>query len=232
MQDLDKFIIKTEDYNPDIYKSANMIINHYWLTGFTVSLVNIIAHFNNICISADSGSITLNNQTYTSEVKYLKKDRTLTVKESTFGDVSRRPNVYVIPMIIPEKDTTEERLVVYLGNVQKMADRRSSVPSTMDSSTGKNKNTDRTYSFDSYKLNECIIGALVMKNLSQDILNGFVQFYNTISRMYKFYYKETKDNPEKKDEALDMLYKKIIQIIDQYNKFVDGIFKEPIRKVA
>ena len=86
MQDLDKFIIKTEDYNPDIYKSANMIINHYWLTGFTVSLVNIIAHFNNICISADSGLITLNNQTYTSEVKYLKKDRTLTVKESTFGD--------------------------------------------------------------------------------------------------------------------------------------------------
>ena len=156
MQDLDKFIIKTEDYNPDIYKSANMIINHYWLTGFTVSLVNIIAHINNIHISADSGSITLGNQTYTSEVKYLKKDRTLTVKESTFGDVSRRPNVYVIPMIIPEKDTTEERLVVYLGNVQKMADRRSSVPFTMDSSTGKNTNADRTYAFNSYKLNECI----------------------------------------------------------------------------
>lgn len=103
MQDLDKFIIKTEDYNPDIYKSANMIINHYWLTGFTVSLVNIIAYVNNIHISADSESITLGNQTYISEVKYLKKDRTLTVKESTFGDVSKRPNVYVIPMIIPEK---------------------------------------------------------------------------------------------------------------------------------
>ena len=102
----------------------------------------------------------------------------------------------------------------------------------MDSSTGKNKNIDRTYAFDSYKLNECIIGALVMKNLSQDILNGFVQFYNTISRMYKFYYKETKDNPEKKDEALEMLYKKIIQIIEQYNKFVNGIFKELIQKVA
>ena len=134
-------------------------------------------------------------------------------------------------MIIPEKDTTEERLVVYLGNVQKMADRRSSVPFTMDSSTGKN-NMDRTYAFNSYKRNECIIGALVMMNLSQDILNGFIQFYNTISRMYTFYYRETKDNPEKRDEALEMLYRKINQIIEQYNKFVNSIFNEPIQKVA
>lgn len=232
MQDLEKFIIKTEDYNPDIYKSANAIINHYWLTGFTVSLVNITAHLNRVNISADSRSITLNSETYTSEVKYLKKDRTLTVKESTFGDVSRRPNVYIIPLLIPCKDSAEEKLVVYLGNVQKMADHRSSVPSTMDSSIGKNKNPDRTYSFDSYKLNECMIGALVMKDQSQDILNGFVQFYNTISRMYKFYYKETKDNPEKKDETLEVLYKKIIRIIEQYNNFIAGIFREPTQKVA
>ena len=40
---------------------------------------------------------------------------------------------------------------------------------------------ERNYPIVSHKLNECIIGALVMKNLSQDILNGFVQFYNTIS---------------------------------------------------
>ena len=71
-----------------------------------------------------------------------------------------------------------------------------------------------------------------MKNLSQDILNGFIQFYNTISRMYTFYYRETKDNPEKRDEALEMLYRKINQIIEQYNKFVNSIFNEPIQKVA
>ena len=41
-----------------------------------------------------------------------------------------------------------------------------------------------------------------------------------------------KDNPEKRDEALEMLYRKINQIIEQYNKFVNSIFKEPIQKVA
>ena len=33
---------------------------------------------------------------------------------------------------------------------------------------------------------------------------------------YRFCYKEMKDNPEKRDESLEMLYEKRIQIIDQY----------------